>query len=44
MMPDSDVELLASWRANNNTKYTVVHLQENENNSNYSEVARETLT
>ena len=44
MMPDSDVELLASWRANNNTKYTVVHLQENANNSNYSEVARETLT
>ena len=44
MMPDSDVELLASWRANNNTKYTVVHLQENANNSNYSEVAKETLT
>jgi hypothetical protein len=44
MMPDSDVELIASWRANNNTEYTVIHLQENVNNTSYSEVARETLT
>ncbi|MGN0705064.1 MAG: InlB B-repeat-containing protein, partial [Lentihominibacter sp.] len=33
---DKNVTLTASWTANSNTKYTVIHWQENANDDNYS--------
>jgi hypothetical protein len=45
-MPASNLEIIAQWTANNNTKYTVRHLLENTYDDEYSEdeSARETKT